>query len=299
MDAPALIASIHRDLLVRLSHELDTPLQGLAQGARLLRGRLSSASCRRLRDLGAAYGIVRHVTVQRNKAFLNRVLNELDGPVVQASSNIDSEIDPVSSDGELTLTAPSGTASTCATGNHIPEHYDIGSIDGDSVISSPAADMTISTDSDERPAAAPGAAAAGPAASTTGAPSIDFEYFDDIALLAAQAHCEHVHSLVDTALVVREQSLDDQFVADFAIRLTHGNGFALRWLFAHCPGTTILRDWLHLADYHIARSLGIDSDMVQLIPEYDDGTIVDDQSCVAALHGLVLHGVLLCDSDDE
>jgi len=77
MDAPDLLAHVHRRLLVMLSGELRMPIQGLSQAARLLQHRLSSSSRRRLRELDAAFGIVRHITEERNSFFIDKITAEL------------------------------------------------------------------------------------------------------------------------------------------------------------------------------------------------------------------------------
>uniref|UniRef100_A0A7S4S241 Uncharacterized protein n=1 Tax=Alexandrium monilatum TaxID=311494 RepID=A0A7S4S241_9DINO len=75
--ALAVFSQLHLDLLELLSRESGRPLQGLAQGARALRGRLSKKTQRQLRELEVAYGYIRHLTEQRAKHFYTSVLSEL------------------------------------------------------------------------------------------------------------------------------------------------------------------------------------------------------------------------------
>uniref|UniRef100_A0A7S4Q602 Uncharacterized protein n=1 Tax=Alexandrium monilatum TaxID=311494 RepID=A0A7S4Q602_9DINO len=78
-DLLALVSSAHAGSLRRLSRASGLPLQGLAQGAEALRGRLSKATCRRLRELDVVLAFARHLTVQKVDQFLDALDAELAG----------------------------------------------------------------------------------------------------------------------------------------------------------------------------------------------------------------------------
>eukprot|EP00401_Gymnodinium_catenatum_P052019 CAMPEP_0117567754 /NCGR_PEP_ID=MMETSP0784-20121206/57771_1 /TAXON_ID=39447 /ORGANISM="" /LENGTH=378 /DNA_ID=CAMNT_0005365637 /DNA_START=114 /DNA_END=1247 /DNA_ORIENTATION=- len=148
MDVSSLIAQIHRRLLVALSEELNVPLQGLAQAARRLQGRLSSASRRRLRELDAASGIIRHITVQRNDHFYHSVMTELADSYVPTTHALVSDDDAWGSyRASLDLPVPSCAGAPPVTTDPVPELVDIFSTADDSSDASlMVSDAAVSTE---------------------------------------------------------------------------------------------------------------------------------------------------------
>eukprot|EP00401_Gymnodinium_catenatum_P065632 CAMPEP_0117551710 /NCGR_PEP_ID=MMETSP0784-20121206/49329_1 /TAXON_ID=39447 /ORGANISM="" /LENGTH=365 /DNA_ID=CAMNT_0005348753 /DNA_START=77 /DNA_END=1171 /DNA_ORIENTATION=+ len=133
---------LHRRLLVKLSSELHMPIQGLSQAARLLQGRLSSTSRRRLRELDAAYGIVRHITEERSNYFCDKVSSELRRSSPQTSTavpgpimfDVSSCVDDRSSDSSAPASPRTTSSSVCSRastvcdmGTVVDSSHDVGS----------------------------------------------------------------------------------------------------------------------------------------------------------------------------
>ena len=73
------MAQLHSEVLNRLAVATDLPLQGISQGARVMRPMLGSRWQRKLRDLDAAFAIVRHLHVGKVKQFLEDLDEALQG----------------------------------------------------------------------------------------------------------------------------------------------------------------------------------------------------------------------------
>ena len=69
-EVAALVAQLHRGLLVRLSRAAGAPIQGLAQGARLLRAQLPTKMQRKLREVDVVAAYARHITQERNRQVM-------------------------------------------------------------------------------------------------------------------------------------------------------------------------------------------------------------------------------------
>ena len=76
-DILALVAGLHRHALVRLSAANGSPIQGLSQGCRKLGRRVCPNWRRKLRNLEAAHGLVRHITHESVADFLKQLDNVL------------------------------------------------------------------------------------------------------------------------------------------------------------------------------------------------------------------------------
>ena len=79
-DVFSLVCGLHRQALVCLSAAVDTPIQGLSQGSK----KMPPSWRRKLRNLEAAHGIVRHITPQTVKEFMHKLEGALrDDAVVK------------------------------------------------------------------------------------------------------------------------------------------------------------------------------------------------------------------------
>ena len=92
-------------MLRALSEEADQHFQGLAAAARFFRGSMHSKRCRRLRELDAAFALLRHITECSAKAFTDEVMSDLDikqaaMPEITAAANACSAL---STSGEVGL----------------------------------------------------------------------------------------------------------------------------------------------------------------------------------------------------
>ena len=76
-DVLTLVASMHRRALVMLSSSSGLPLQGLQQGTRAMKSKLSRGTARRLLHLELAYGIARHIAHQKAEDLLQQLGQEL------------------------------------------------------------------------------------------------------------------------------------------------------------------------------------------------------------------------------
>ena len=71
-----LLGELHWHALAMLSQVAQKPVQGLQQGGRHLR--LKPKTQRKLRELDAAWGILRHLTLQKSEDFLAQLAAELE-----------------------------------------------------------------------------------------------------------------------------------------------------------------------------------------------------------------------------
>ena len=78
MDILPLVAGLHRDALTRLARKANKHVEGLQQGCRAVR--LSSRWARRLRELEACYGLIRHITEFSAASFLAELDLALEEP---------------------------------------------------------------------------------------------------------------------------------------------------------------------------------------------------------------------------
>ena len=86
MSAAALVGDLHGTLLRALSNKADRHFQRLAASVRFFRGSLHSKRSRRLRELDAAFALLRHITECSAKAFTDDVMADLV-PVTTVAAN--------------------------------------------------------------------------------------------------------------------------------------------------------------------------------------------------------------------
>lgn len=95
MPPVGLLAEVHGDALRVLTRCAGIQLQGLRQGERLLRDRLSSKSRRRLIAVDLAFSVFRHLTAEGCKAFLAELQKDLSLPeLIDDVNPCDAAVDP-------------------------------------------------------------------------------------------------------------------------------------------------------------------------------------------------------------
>ena len=111
------MATLHRATLSRLSRATKTPVQGVQQGGKLLRSKLSSRLRRTLKDIDVVSAFVRHLTVEKVSEFLE----ELDSEIAGQDSK---EHNDHQTDQDTTSASDGCTQSACQTDITLPRWED-------------------------------------------------------------------------------------------------------------------------------------------------------------------------------